>query len=455
VTVVRPIPLRFGTWRERCLTAFTRRSKGPLELHSSVVPRFSDLDRSLPVVLSGVLRGRGIPRQTLERDIARRAAQRYLHGSKSTPCESVDRSDGQEQPRIWPCRILHCGRVASESESRRLQCGKLQGRHRLHLPGQAIPQSKRHNEWQPACRVETMQAQHWRPVQSIQPRRFRTAERASRAVSPPARCRIAARIACAAPRARSNVGSSRIMIEPSLSSVRPGLPRRVTVTLRPCCTALTTWNNCRRARVMESFIATMIPQLQRRGHCGGAYFRYGTVDRPTRLHPGRLPLDSLQNIARRARGEFICSDADLSANTIHCFRHVIGRMTRQILFQRIANKLAAGTFGASSQPFRPFEDVVRDRYRCLQTKRITRMCYEVNRRNSRDVVKKQVEEYHLRKSSSRAISSSSSAAASLKALSMLMPGRTPPNGTGLSRNGRGLEISFAARPVWRISCTTC
>jgi hypothetical protein len=88
-------------------------------------------------------------------------------------------------------------------------------------------------------------------------------------VFPPARCRIAVRIACAAPRARSNVGSSRIMIEPSLSSVRPGLPRRVTVTLRPLCTGLTTWNNCRRARVMDSFIATMIPQRQRRGHCGG------------------------------------------------------------------------------------------------------------------------------------------------------------------------------------------
>jgi hypothetical protein len=185
VTVIRPIPLRLGSWRERRPKAFTRRSKGPVELHSSIVPRFSDLDRSLPVVLSGVLRGRGIPRQTLERDIARRAAQRR------------------------------------------------------------------------------------RPVQSIQPRRFRTAARASRAVFPPARCRIAVRIACAAPRARSNVGSSRIMIEPSLSSVRPGLPRRVTVTLRPLCTGLTTWNNCRRARVMDSFIATMIPQRQRRGHCGG------------------------------------------------------------------------------------------------------------------------------------------------------------------------------------------
>lgn len=54
------------------------------------------------------------------------------------------------------------------------------------------------------------------------------------------------------------------MMEPSGSSVNPGLPRRVTVTLRPCCTALTTWNNCRRARVMESFIAAMIPQLLER-----------------------------------------------------------------------------------------------------------------------------------------------------------------------------------------------
>jgi hypothetical protein len=334
-------------------------------------------------------------------------------------------------------------------------CGKLQGRHRLHLPEQATPQPQRHNEWLPACRVGTMPARHWRPVQSVQPSRFRTAARAPRAVSPPACCRIAVRIACAAPRARSDVGSSRIMIEPSDSRVTPGLPCRVTVTLRPCCTALTIWNNCRRARVMESFMAAMIPQLQRCGHCGGTYFRYGTVGRPTRSHPARLPLDSLQNIARRARSEFVCADADLSANTIHGLRHVVGRVTRQILLQSIAKKLVAGTFGALSQPFGLFEDVVRDRYRCFHTKSITRMCYEVDRRNARDVVKKQVEEYQLRKSSSRAITSSSSPAASHKALSMLIPGRTPPSETGLSRYGRGFGVSLAARPVWSVSCTTC
>ena len=84
----------------------------------------------------------------------------------------------------------------------------------------------------------------------------------------------------------------------------------------------------------------------------------------------RLPLDSLQNIARRARSKFVCSDADLSANTIHRFRHVVGRVTRQVLFQSIAKKLAAGTSGALSQPFCPFKDVVRDRYRCFHTKSI-------------------------------------------------------------------------------------
>ena len=84
----------------------------------------------------------------------------------------------------------------------------------------------------------------------------------------------------------------------------------------------------------------------------------------------RLPLDSLQNIARRARRKFVCSDADLSANTIHRLRHVVGGVTRQVLFQSIAKKLAAGTFGALSQPFCPFEDVVRDRYRCFHTKSI-------------------------------------------------------------------------------------
>lgn len=62
-----------------------------------------------------------------------------------------------------------------------------------------------------------------------------------------------------------------------------------------------------------------------------------------------------------------------------------------------------------------------------------------------------VEQYHLRKSSSRAISSSSSAAASLNALSILIPGRTPPSEAGLRRYGRGLGASLAVRPLWRVS----
>ena len=261
MTVVMPlIPQRFRTWRGVRLTGFTRRSTAPRRLPSSVVPRFSILDRSSPEVLSSVLRGRGISRQTPKHDIARRAAQRHLHGSTSAPYESVDRSDGQELLRTWPCRILHCGRVASGSALRRPQYGRLQAPRTLHLLQQAVPQPQRHNEWLLACRVRTTPAQHWRRVQSAQPRRFRTVARASRAVSPLARCCIAERIACAAARARSDVGSSRMTMEPSASRVRPGLPRRVTVTLRPCCTAFTTWNNRRRARVIESFIPAIILQ---------------------------------------------------------------------------------------------------------------------------------------------------------------------------------------------------
>lgn len=176
--------------------------------------------------------------------------------------------------------------------------------------------------------------------------------------------------------------------------------------------------------------------------------------RPTRPLPAKLPLDSLKNIARRARRKFICSDADLDANTIHCLRHVVGRVTRQILLQSIAEKLAAGTFGALSQPFRPFEDVVWYRYRRFHTKSITRSDIEVNRRSARGIVKKQVEQHHLRKLSSRAISSSSSTAASLKALSMLIPGRALPSETDLSRYGCGFGVFLAARPVWSVSRTT-
>ena len=126
------------------------------------------------------------------------------------------------------------------------------------------------------------------------------------------------------------------------------------------------------------------------GGASRAPIQLAPAGRPTRSHPARLPLDSLQNIARRARSKFVCSDADLSANTIHRFRHVVGRVTRQVLFQSIAKNLAAGTFGALSQPFRSFEDVVRDRYRSFHTKSITRLYDEVNRRNARDVCSKPI-----------------------------------------------------------------
>lgn len=66
-----------------------------------------------------------------------------------------------------------------------------------------------------------------------------------------------------------------------------------------------------------------------------------------------------------------------------------------------------------------------------------------------------VEQDHLRKSSSRAISSSSSATASLKVLSMSMPGKTPPSETAFNRYGFGGAASFAARPDRRISFRTC
>ena len=124
------------------------------------------------------------------------------------------------------------------------------------------------------------------------------------------------------------------------------------------------------------------------GDASQAPIQLAPASRPTRSRLAKLPLDSLKDIARRARSEFVCSDADLSANTIHCLRHIVGRMTRQILLQSIAKKLAAGTFGAFSQPFRPFEDVVRDRYCCFHTKSITSANIEVNRRSVRENLKK-------------------------------------------------------------------
>jgi hypothetical protein len=66
-------------------------------------------------------------------------------------------------------------------------------------------------------------------------------------------------------------------------------------------------------------------------------------------------------------------------------------VTRQVLLQSIAKKLATGTFGALSQPFRPFEDVVWNRYRSFHTKSITRINDEISRRNARDDLKNLIE----------------------------------------------------------------
>ena len=190
------------------LAALTHLAQESLAQRSSAVPHFLILDRSLPVVPLGEPRDRDTPRRILECDIAGRASRRYRHGSKSALYKSVDWTDAQAQRRILPCRSLCCDHVACESELRRPQCGILQGRHTPNLHRQATPRLQRHNEWLPACRVGTTPVRHWRPARRDQPRRFRTVASASRAVFPPARSRIAARIACAASRVRSGVGSS-------------------------------------------------------------------------------------------------------------------------------------------------------------------------------------------------------------------------------------------------------
>jgi hypothetical protein len=93
---------------------------------------------------------------------------------------------------------------------------------------------------------------------------------------------------------------------------------------------------------------------------------------PTKRHLAKLPLDSLQSLARYADAKFVYSGTDVGANTIHCLRHVVSRMTQQIFFQGIAKNLTAGTFSAFGQSFRLFEYAVRDGYRSFHTKSITR-----------------------------------------------------------------------------------
>jgi len=103
------------------------------------------------------------------------------------------------------------------------------------------------------------------------------------------------------------------------------------------------------------------------------------ADRPTRLRPARLPLDAFQKFARCARTEFVGSDAHVGANTIHFIGDVVSRVAGQVLLQRVAEKLAAGSFGPPSQLLRPLEDVVWNRYRGFHTKSMTIANNVVNR----------------------------------------------------------------------------
>lgn len=109
------------------------------------------------------------------------------------------------------------------------------------------------------------------------------------------------------------------------------------------------------------------------------------VSRPTRSRLARLPIDAFQNIARCACSEFIDTGADVNANAIHRFRHIVGRVACQVFPDRIAKKLAARAFGAPSQPLRAFEDIVWNRYRCFHTKSITRFRNGINLIKAQDV----------------------------------------------------------------------
>ncbi len=109
------------------------------------------------------------------------------------------------------------------------------------------------------------------------------------------------------------------------------------------------------------------------------------VNRPARSRLARLPIDAFQNIARCACSEFIDTGADVNANAIHRFHHIVGRVACQVFPDRIAKKLAAGPFGAPGQPLRAFEDIVWNRYRCFHTKSITRFRNGINLIKAQDV----------------------------------------------------------------------
>ena len=117
-----------------------------------------------------------------------------------------------------------------------------------------------------------------------------------------------------------------------------------------------------------------------------APIRLALAGQPTRSRLARLPLNAFQNIARGAGSEFVDCDADINANAIHCFRHVVACVTRQVLPQRIAKKLTAGALGAPRPPLRRFEDVVWYRYCCFHTKSITTPSNKVKRKCTEEKV---------------------------------------------------------------------
>jgi len=72
-------------------------------------------------------------------------------------------------------------------------------------------------------------------------------------------------------------------------------------------------------------------------------------DLPTRSHPAKSPLGSLQNATRRGGNKGILRLSYLGTGAVHLLGDFIGSMTRQVLTERVTEHSAARLLGSASE----------------------------------------------------------------------------------------------------------
>lgn len=82
------------------------------------------------------------------------------------------------------------------------------------------------------------------------------------------------------------------------------------------------------------------------------------VSQPTKSRPAKLPLNAFQHSAGAGRYKFVVTQTQLVADTIHRVGYVVTAVPCQVLLQRVANQLIAGSPGSLGQAFGPCKNLV-------------------------------------------------------------------------------------------------